>query len=375
MNKLKLVTVVGTRPEIIKLSETIKNCDLQFQHTLVHTGQNYDYELNGIFFKDLKVRKPDFFLNINQGNLGQNVGDVIAKTYDLFLELKPNALLILGDTNSGLCSISAKRLKIPVFHLEAGNRCFDENLPEEINRRIIDHISDVNMAYTEHARRYLFSEGLNKDRIFVTGSPMREILTIHEEKIKNSQILKTLDLRENDYFLLSTHREENVDNADNLMSIINAINEIAEKYNKLIIFSMHPRTKKRMNNLNIQLNENILIQKPFGFFDYMKLQINALCVISDSGTLAEESSILDFNAVSLRTSTERPEAMDSGNLILSHLDSTSIKQSMELSIISNIKGVNNEGTKDYSTSIFSQKVVKIIQSYTYYVLKNVWGNN
>lgn len=375
MKKLKLITVFGTRPEIIKLSETIKKCDKHFQHILIHTGQNYDYELNEIFFQDLNVRKPDIFLNINQSHLGNNIGNIISKTYEVFQSISPDALLILGDTNSGLCSISAKRLKIPIFHLEAGNRCFDENLPEEINRRIIDHISDINIAYTEHARNYLHNEGISKDRVFVSGSPMREIINLHKDKIDQSKILNILKLKEKEYFLLSTHREENVDNEINLKSIINAVNELAETYKLPIVFTLHPRTKKRIEQLKIKLNKQIIINRPFGFFDFLKLQVNSKCVISDSGTLAEEASILKFNSISLRTSTERPEAVDSGNLILSHLNHDSLIQSVDFLISAVTPNYQIEKTIGYSTLIFSQKIVNIIQSYTRYINKNVWKKN
>ncbi|HBJ97521.1 MAG TPA: UDP-N-acetylglucosamine 2-epimerase (non-hydrolyzing), partial [Clostridiales bacterium] len=311
MSKLKLMTIIGTRPEIIRLSETIKKCDKYFDQTLVHTGQNYDYELNKIFFEDLALRKPNCYLNVVGQNLGQTMGNIIEKTYELMVEKKPDAVLVLGDTNSCLSAISAKRLHIPVFHMEAGNRCFDENLPEETNRRIVDHVSDVNMCYSEHARRYLASEGRPKQRTFVTGSPMAEVLRANLKKIQSSDVLERLNLEKGKYILLSAHREENIDKEENFFSLMNAINALAEQYNVPIIYSTHPRSKKFIEKRNFVFHPLVRSLKPFGFSDYNHLQINAKCVVSDSGTLPEESAFFhSFPAVCIRTSTERPEALD-----------------------------------------------------------------
>lgn len=372
MKKLKVMTIVGTRPELIKLSEVIKKNDLYFDHLLVHTGQNFDYELNEIFFQELNIRKPDYFLNINKGHLGQNMGDIIAKSYEIMTQESPEAILILGDTNSGLSAISAKRLKIPIFHLEAGNRCFDENLPEEINRRIIDHISDVNLCYTEHARRYLNNEGINQERTYVVGSPMREILDIQLSKIEQSTILEKLNLEKKKYLLVSAHREENIDNEKNFLSIMNSLNEISGRYNRPIIYSAHPRSRSFIEQRKFKFSPNIKVMKPLGFFDYNQLQKNALCVISDSGTLAEEASYFKFPAVSLRTSTERPEALDAGNMIIGNIDTNSIQQSIDLSIQVHHNNEFGEQVLDYDSKNVSLKVIKIIQSYTEIINQQVW---
>jgi len=301
MRRLKLMTIVGTRPEIIKLSETIKKCDKYFEHILVHTGQNYDYTLNEVFFEELGLRAPDFYLGVVGDNLGQTMGNVLAKSYEIMVEQSPDAILVLGDTNSCLSVISAKRLKIPIFHMEAGNRCFDENLPEEINRRIVDHTSDVNLCYTEHARRYLNSEGVPKERTYVVGSPMAEVLNANNDKINRSEVLKTLGLEKGRYILLSAHREENIDNEKNFMALMNAVNSMAENYDMPVIYSTHPRSKKFIEQRGFEFHPNVRSLKPFGFSDYNYLQQNAFCVVSDSGTIAEEASYFKFPAVSVRT--------------------------------------------------------------------------
>lgn len=370
--KLKLMTIVGTRPEIIKMSKTIKACDIYFNQILVHTGQNWDYTLNEVFFEDFKLRKPDHFLNSVGKNLGETIGNIISKSYDLLEQEQPDAILILGDTNSALSAISAKRLKIPIFHMEAGNRCFDENLPEEINRKIVDHISDVNLPYTEHARRYLTSEGVRKEFTFVTGSPMAEVISDNKDKIDDSKILDTLKLKKDKYILVSAHREENIDNEDNFNSLMTALNNIAEKYQMPIIYSMHPRTLNRLTKREFKLHPLIQSLKPFGFFDYNKLQLDAFCVLSDSGTLAEESAILGFSGVSLRTSTERPEVLDGGSFVIGGIKTEDIMQAIELS---RLMKTNNEEVliaNDYKDTNVSIKVVKIIQSYTKIVNSVIW---
>lgn len=370
--KLKLMTIVGTRPEIIKMSKTIKACDIYFNQILVHTGQNWDYTLNEVFFEDFKLRKPDHFLNSVGKNLGETIGNIISKSYDLLEQEQPDAILILGDTNSALSAISAKRLKIPIFHMEAGNRCFDENLPEEINRKIVDHISDVNLPYTEHARRYLASEGVRKEFTFVTGSPMAEVISESKNKIDDSKILDTLKLEKDKYILVSAHREENIDNEDNFNFLMTALNNIAEKYQMPIIYSMHPRTLNRLTKREFKLHPLIQNLKPFGFFDYNKLQLDAFCVLSDSGTLAEESAILGFSGVSLRTSTERPEVLDTGSFVIGGIKTDDIMQSIELS---RLMKANNEEVltaNDYKDTNVSVKVVKIIQSYTKMVNSVIW---
>jgi UDP-N-acetyl-L-fucosamine synthase len=373
MKKLKLVTLIGTRPEIIKLSATIRACDIYFEHVLVHTGQNWDYTLNEVFFEDFGLRAPDFFMDSVGGDLGETIGNIISKSYKLLQEIKPDAILILGDTNSALSAITAKRLKIPIFHMEAGNRCFDENLPEEINRKIVDHISDINLPYTEHARRYLNNEGVRQEFTFVTGSPMMEVLKDAEERINSSNILSELKLEEDKYILVSAHREENIDNEENFNSLMTALNEIAEAYNLPIIYSTHPRTLDRMQKRNIKLHPLIQNLKPFGFFDYNKLQLESFCVLSDSGTLAEESSILGFSGVSLRTSTERPEVMDRGSFVVGGITTKDIMQSIELSRSLKSNGDKTLPAKDYIDENVSIKVVKIIQSHTKLVNKVVWG--
>jgi len=372
LRKLKLMTIVGTRPEIIKLSETIKKCDKYFEHILVHTGQNYDYTLNEVFFEELGLREPDYYLGVVGDNLGQTIGNIIAKSYELMTKIKPDALLVLGDTNSCLSVISAKRLKIPIFHMEAGNRCFDENLPEEINRRIVDHTSDVNLCYTEHARRYLNFEGIPKERTYVVGSPMAEVLTANIEKIKNSKVLETLSLEKGKYILLSAHREENIDNEDNFLSLMNAVNAMAEYYNIPVIYSTHPRSKKFIEQRGFKFHPSVRSLKPFGFSDYINLQLNAFCVLSDSGTLAEEASYFKFPAVSIRTSTERPEAIDKGNIIIGNITKEQVLQAVDLAVEMNKNNDLGVDVPNYVDENVSTKIVKIIQSFTEIVNRMVW---
>jgi len=375
MEKLKVMTIVGTRPEIIRLSEVIKACDRYFNHHLVHTGQNYDYELNEVFFEELGLREPDHFLEAVGEHLGDTIGIIISKSYELLIEEMPDALLILGDTNSALCSIAAKRLKIPIFHMEAGNRCFDQNVPEEINRKIVDHISDINLPYTEHSRRYLLSEGIRKEHIFVTGSPMTEVIKKHKKEIENSDVLEELDLEADNYILVSAHREENVDNEENFLSLMNSLNDIAEKYQMPIVYSTHPRSKKRIEERGFKFHPLIKQLKPFGFFDYNKLQLNSFCTLSDSGTLSEESAILGFPGVLIRTSTERPEVLDKGTVVIGGITEKDIVQAVDLS--RNMKQ-NNEKTylaDDYQDDNVSVKVVKLIQSYAKIIDDVVWRKN
>lgn len=371
--KLKLMTIVGTRPEIIKLSEIIKKCDKYFDHTLVHTGQNWDYSLNEIFFNDLGLRAPDYYLGVVGENLGETMGNVITKSYELMQTNKPDALLVLGDTNSCLSVISAKRLKIPIFHMEAGNRCKDENLPEEVIRRIVDVTSDVNLCYSEHARRYILDSGVKPEYTFVTGSPMAEVLTANIDKINNSEILKTLNLEPKKYILLSAHREENIDIEKNFFSLMNAVNAMAEKYDMPVIYSTHPRSKKFIEQRNFKFHPNVRSMKPFGFSDYNHLQMNAYCVVSDSGTLPEESSYFrSFPAVCIRTSTERPEAIDKGNFIIGSITEESVLQAVEMSVKMQESHELGVPVPDYTDENVSTKVVKIIQSYTDVVNRMVW---
>ena len=373
MSKLKLMTIVGTRPEIIRLSEVIKKCDKYFDQTLVHTGQNWDYTLNKIFFEDLELRNPDIYLDSVGGDLGETVANIISKSYKLMVEHKPDALLILGDTNSTLSAICAKRLKVPIFHMEAGNRCFDENLPEETNRRIVDHIADVNMCYSEHARRYLNAEGTAKERTFVTGSPMAEVLTANIEKIHNSKILEALNLEKGKYILLSAHREENIDDEQNFLALMNAINAIAEKYNMPIVYSTHPRSANIIKKRNFVFNPLVRNLKPFGFSDYNNLQLNSYCVVSDSGTLPEESAYFrSFPAVCIRTSTERPEAIDKGVFILGSITTEQVLSAVDTAVEMQKNGDLALPVPNYVDENVSTKVVKIIQSYTGIVNKMVW---
>ena len=373
MNKMKVMTIVGTRPEIIRLSEVIKACDRYFDHVLVHTGQNWDYTLNEIFFEELELREPDYYLGAVGDHLGETMGNIIAKSYEVLAKEKPDALLILGDTNSALSAISAKRLKVPIFHMEAGNRCFDQNVPEEINRRIVDHISDINLPYTEHSRRYLLSEGIRKEHIFVTGSPMTEVLHKNMDKIQSSNVLSELNLEPEKYILVSAHREENIDNEQNFFSLMNALNHIAERYRLPIIYSTHPRSWKKIEEREFEFNPLIRQLKPFGFFDYNKLQLNSFCTLSDSGTLSEEAAILGFPAVLIRTSTERPEVLDKGTMVIGGITEKDIVQAVELSRAMWDNKEQRNLAPDYLDENVSVKVVKIIQSYSKLVNKIVWG--
>lgn len=372
MKKLKVMTVVGTRPEIIRLAETIKACDQFFDHVLVHTGQNYDYKLNQVFFEDLELREPDHYLDAAGETLGDTMGNIIAKSYRVMQEEKPDALLVLGDTNSALCAISAKRLKVPIFHMEAGNRCWDWNVSEMINRKIVDHIADINLPYTENSRRYLLSEGLDGKTIFVTGSPMREVLDKYQEKIEASDVLTQLGVKEKEYILVSAHREENIDLEENFLSLMNALNDVAETYQMPVIYSTHPRSKKFIEKRNFQFHPLVKSMEPFGFFDYNKLQKNAFCVLSDSGTLSEESAMSRFPGVLIRTSTERPEALDMGSVVLGGIDTETIEQAIELAVSISKNGDPFELNEDYCQKNVSLKVVKIIQSYTDIVNRTVW---
>ena len=375
--KLKLLIVVGTRPEIIRLAAVINKTREYFDVILAHTGQNYDYNLNGVFFKDLKLEDPDVYLNAVGKDLGETMGNIIAKSYQLMAEIKPDAVLVLGDTNSCLSVIGAKRLHIPIFHMEAGNRCKDECLPEETNRRIVDIISDVNMAYSEHARRYLAECGLPKERTYVTGSPMAEVLHQNLSEIEASNIHSELGLEKGKYILLSAHREENIDTEKNFLSLFNAINKMAEKYDMPILYSCHPRSKKRLEQSGFKLDKRVIQHEPLGFHDYNALQMNAFCVVSDSGTLPEESSFFTsigrpFPAVCIRTSTERPEALDKACFILSGIDENGLLQSVETAVEMNKNGDLGLPVPDYTEENVSTKVVKIIQSYTGVVNKMVW---
>ncbi|MBO2526718.1 MAG: UDP-N-acetylglucosamine 2-epimerase (non-hydrolyzing) [Clostridiales bacterium] len=377
MGKLKLMTIIGTRPEIIRLSAVIKKCDIYFDQILVHTGQNYDYELNQVFFEGLGLRAPDFYLDAVGKDLGETIGNIIAKSYALMVEKKPDALLILGDTNSCLSAISAKRLHIPIFHMEAGNRCFDECLPEETNRRIVDHISDVNLCYSEHARRYLNAEGTAKERTYVTGSPMAEVLKENLPKIEASDVLERLGLEKGKYILLSAHREENIDTEENFFSLMNAVNALAQRYDMPILYSCHPRSAKYIAQRNFVFDPRVRQNKPLGFHDYNHLQMNAFAVVSDSGTLPEESSFFlsegkPFPAVCIRTSTERPEAMDKGNFVLAGITTDQVLQAVETAVALNENGDFGIPTPDYTDLNVSTKVVKLIQSYTGIVNRMVW---
>lgn len=377
MSKLKLMTIVGTRPEIIRLSATIKKCDNYFEQILVHTGQNYDYELNQVFFDDLGIRAPDFYLKAVGKDLGETVGNIIARSYALLAEQKPDAVLVLGDTNSCLSAYAAKRLHIPVFHMEAGNRCFDECLPEETNRRIVDHISDANMCYSEHARRYLNAEGYPRERTFVTGSPMAEVLRENLTQIQASKILDTLKLKKEGYILLSAHREENIDTEANFFSLMNAINAMAKKYDMPILYSCHPRSAKFIERRVFKFDSRVVQHNPLGFHDFNKLQMNAFAVVSDSGTLPEESSFYlsigyPFPAVCIRTSTERPEAIDKGDFIIAGITTEQILQAVDTAVEMNRNGDHGIPVPDYVEENVSTKIVKIIQSYTGIVNKMVW---
>lgn len=375
--KLKLLIIVGTRPEIIRLSAIITKCRQYFDCILAHTGQNYDYNLNGIFFRDLKLEDPEVYLNAVGDDLGATIGNIINASYKLMVQTKPDTIMVLGDTNSCLSVIGAKRLHIPIFHLEAGNRCFDECLPEETNRRIVDIISDVNLCYSEHARRYLNASGVAKERTYVIGSPMAEVLNNNLEEIKESDILNRLGLKAEKYILLSAHREENIDSEKNFNSLFNAINKLAKKYQMPILYSCHPRSKKRLETSGFELDKNVIRHEPLGFHDYNCLQMNAFAVVSDSGTLPEESSFFTsighpFPAVCIRTSTERPEALDKGCFVLAGIDENSLLQAVETAVSMTENGDNGIPVPNYTDLNVSSKVVKLIQSYTGIINKMVW---
>ena len=377
MGKLKLMTIIGTRPEIIRLSATIKCCDWYFEQILVHTGQNYDYTLNQVFFDDLGLRAPDYYLDAVGDDLGATIGNIIEKSYKLMVRVRPDAVLVLGDTNSCLSVIGAKRLHIPIFHMEAGNRCKDECLPEETNRRIVDIISDVNLCYSEHARRYLMECGLPKERTFVTGSPMAEVLHANLDKIEASNVHQRLGLTKGQYILLSAHREENIDTDRNFVQLFTAVNAMAEKYNMPILYSCHPRSRKRLEATGFQLDTRVIAHEPLGFLDYNCLQMNAFAVVSDSGTLPEESSFFlsvgkPFPAVSIRTSTERPEALDAGCFVLAGIDADSLLQAVEMAVGMQRAECFGTPVAGYTAENVSMKVARIIQSYTGIVNKMVW---
>ncbi|MBO5550969.1 MAG: UDP-N-acetylglucosamine 2-epimerase (non-hydrolyzing) [Lachnospiraceae bacterium] len=372
MSRLKLMTILGTRPEIIRLSEVIKCADRYFDHVLVHTGQNYDYTLNQVFFENLGLKEPDHYLDSVGSDLGETMGNIIAKSYKLMAGIKPDAVLILGDTNSALSAISAKRLKIPIFHMEAGNRCWDWNVSEMINRKIVDHISDINMPYTEHSRRYLLSEGIDGKTVFVTGSPMKEVLIKNRERIEASGVLEELSLKPREYILVSAHREENIDIEDNFMELMNSINHIAAKYDMPVIYSTHPRSQKFIDARGFVFDRRVKNLKPFGYFDYNKLQENAFCVLSDSGTLSEESAMMDFPAVLIRTSTERPEVLDKGSVVIGGIRSEDVEQAVELATAMFEADEPYVEAEDYADENVSVKVIKLIQSYTKIVNKTVW---
>lgn len=372
IRKLRLMTVVGTRPEIIKMSEIINKADQYFDQILVHTGQNYDYELNKVFFDELGLREPDYYLGVAEENLGQTMGNVISKSYILMEKVKPDALIALGDTNSCLCVISAKRLKIPVFHMEAGNRCKDENLPEEVIRRIVDVTSDINLCYSEHARRYILESGVKPEYTFVVGSPMAEVLDKCKDHIEASNVLKELGLEKGKYILLSAHREENIDTESNFMSLMNAVNAMAESYDMPILYSCHPRSRKYIEARGFKFDERVIQHKPLGFFDYNKLQQNAFCVVSDSGTLPEEGAYFKFPAVSIRTSTERPEAIDKGVFTIGSITTEQVLQAVDLAVSMHANGDEAVNVPAYIDNNVSTKVIKIIQSYAGIVNKMVW---
>ncbi|MGI6076723.1 MAG: non-hydrolyzing UDP-N-acetylglucosamine 2-epimerase [Fastidiosipilaceae bacterium] len=372
MEKMKVMTIVGTRPEIIRLSACIKACDRYFNHILVHTGQNWDYTLNQVFFEELGLRAPDYYLDSVGAHLGETIGNIIAKSYEVIRDENPDALLILGDTNSALSAIAAKRLKVPIFHMEAGNRCWDWNVSEMINRKIVDHISDINLPYTEHSRRYLLAEGLDGKTIFVTGSPMREVLQKHINSIKASDVLSRLQLEPKGYFLVSAHREENIDNEEKFMALMGSINHIAETYKMPVIYSTHPRSRKFIELRDFKFHPLVHSLKPFGFFDYNHLQMNSYCVLSDSGTLSEESAMLGFNGVLIRTSTERPEVLDKGTVVIGGVERRDVQQAVELAVAMHENDEEVVMADDYADTNVSVKVVKLIQSYTHIVNKTVW---
>ena len=366
---MRVMTIVGTRPEIIKLACVIKELDKYTDHILVHTGQNYDYELNQVFFEDLDLRAPDVYMNAAGENAAETIANVIEKSDKLFKEYKPDAVLLYGDTNSCLSVISAKRNKIPVFHMEAGNRCFDERVPEELNRKVLDHLSDINMTLTEHARRYLIAEGIRPETIIKTGSSMQEVFAMNKDKIAQSNVLERLGLKEKEYFVLSAHREENVDSEKNFINLLNSINKVAEVYKMPIVFSAHPRTRKKIETMGFKFNDLVKYMKPLGFNDYNKLQQNAFCVISDSGTITEESSLLGFPAITIRQAHERPEGMDEGTLIMSGVEEQGILDAIKVVTDQNVK---MNPVADYQVPHLASKVVRIILSYTDYINRTVW---
>lgn len=372
MKKLKLMTIVGTRPEIIKMSAIIKKSDKYFDHVLVHTGQNYDYNLNEVFFKDLGLREPDYHLGVVGNNIGETMGNVIAKAYNLMVEVKPDAVIVLGDTNSCLSIIAAKRLKIPIFHMEAGNRCKDENLPEEVIRRIIDVTSDVNLCYSEHARRYILQSGVKPEYTYVVGSPMAEVLKSCQQEIDASDVLERLHLEPKKYILLSAHREENIDIEENFFSLMNAVNAMAETYDMPILYSCHPRSQKMIEKRGFKFDSRVIQSQPLGFFDYNHLQQHAFCVVSDSGTVPEEGAYFKFPAVSVRTSTERPEAMDKGVFTIGSISSDAVCQAVNMAVEMHNNGDDACDVPAYVDDNVSTKVVKLIQSYTGIINKMVW---
>ena len=371
---LKVMTIVGTRPEIIKLSRVMAELDKYTDHIIVHTGQNFDYELNEIFFKELHLRKPDYFLNAAGGNAAETISNVILKSDELMERVRPDALLLYGDTNSCISVISAKRKKIPIFHMEAGNRCFDQRVPEEINRKVVDHLSDINMPLSEHARRYLLAEGLRPETVIKTGSPMTEVLNFHLPEIEKNDVLEKEGLKKGEYFIVSTHREENVDSERNFMDLLASLNAITERYGKKVIVSTHPRTRKKLEAIGFtNTNPMIEFMKPFGFMEYIKLQMNAFCVISDSGTITEESSILHFPAITIRQAHERPEGMDEGTLIMSGLTRDRILDSIDVVTSQYAEGKDTiHSIPDYAADNVSKKVVRIILSYTDYINRTIW---
>jgi len=373
MNKIKVMTVVGTRPEIIKLSQVIKELDIHVNHTIVHTGQNYDYELNELFFEQLGIRKPDIFLDAIKGTPSETIGDIIAKSDRVYKEIQPDALLIYGDTNSCLTVISAKKRKIPIFHMEAGNRCFDLRVPEETNRKIVDHLSDINLPLSEHARNYLLAEGIKPETVIKIGSPMMEVLNANMEKIKSSNILDTEGLKDKEYILISVHREENVDSEKNFSDFLDSIDAISKVYNLPIIISTHPRTRKKLEEIGYEKNNKLIrFSKPYGFHEYNKLQMNAFCVISDSGTITEESSILNLPAITIREAHERPEGMDEGTLIMSGLNKERIIESIEVVTSQHKEDRVTKIVSDYDVDNVSMKVLRIILSYVDYINRTVW---
>lgn len=372
VKKIRLMTIVGTRPEIIKMSETIKKCDEYFENVLVHTGQNYDYSLNEVFFKDLGLRAPDYYLGVVGENIGQTMGNVIAKSYELMEKIKPDAVIVLGDTNSCLSVLSAKRLKIPVFHMEAGNRCKDENLPEEVIRRIVDVTSDINLCYSENARKYILDAGVKPEYTFVVGSPMQEVLDKNINGIDKSNIVEKLGLEAGKYILLSAHREENIDIENNFFSLMNAVNVMAKTYDMPVLYSCHPRSKKYIELRKFKFDKRVIQHQPMGFFDYNKLQQNAFCVVSDSGTLPEESAYFKFPAVSIRTSTERPEAMEKGVFTIGSITSELILQAVDLAVSMYANGDLGNDVPAYNENSVSVKIVKIIQSYVGIINKHIW---